>query len=592
MKQFLFLLVAFFPALLWAGGDTTYLTIEDHTTILTLPPAQPGDEQVIVFDNKSNMKSWYMTCGKWDKIELNIPGYGKVEGGWVVPIPQRVIPSMFRVWRRVDPQLLLRFVIKARKKNIVHIRYGELVDVPYHDEVQIASRTTVRDQNTTFLDTLLFGALGIMILFNLILFLFFREKAYLFYALGHLFFLFHFFAVTGYGMAWLYPHYPILNTRFTWISTNLFFMSYAGFMYYFFGVSRFGKRLLGIFAGTVGIITALLFLPINSDALFEPVYYATQGFAFLILLNIIFHHYRHHKVQIFNLLFLIGVGIFVAGGVFSALARAEVIPATDFSLALYKVGVILEALLLSIAIAHKALLERRKNEQLQRQLNQELEVLVEEKTAELTQKNQQLEQALKDKETLLTEVHHRVKNNLQLMSSLLDLQARGTKDQAARQVLVESLSRVNAMGIVHHKLYSGDSTTEVETSSYLDELVVNIANIYNKTHQVELLTQADSFSLTIKEAIPLGLVITELVTNAFKHAFQDAGGTISVSLTRRKSEVTLEVRDNGKGWDGSSGNNGSLGMMIIESLSKQLQARFKVENDQGTVATFTFSMHE
>lgn len=194
--------------------------------------------------------------------------------------------------------------------------------------------------------------------------------------------------------------------------------------------------------------------------------------------------------------------------------------------------------------------------------------------------DQQIRSALKEKEILLQEVHHRVKNNLQVISSMLNLQRRFVSDPMMLQVLDESTSRIATMSYIHESLYQNTDFSSISFSEYLKRLTVNLMSSYaHQLHPVELETRMTELHLNLEQAIPCGLIVNELVSNAMKYAFKDiADGVLQLRVDRQGDFVEIEVRDNGVGLpeDFNFDTNDSLGVYLIQALTEQIQAELIV----------------
>lgn len=193
--------------------------------------------------------------------------------------------------------------------------------------------------------------------------------------------------------------------------------------------------------------------------------------------------------------------------------------------------------------------------------------------------------ALEQRDVLLREVYHRVKNNLQIIDSLLVLQIRSLSDDRAKEGLRRLRDRVYALGLVHHQLMATPNFATFDLSSFLKELVENLAE-GSGSSDVALSVSADPLTVGLDFAIPFGLLVTELVTNALKHAFPAGSGTIHIQVTNiEEDEVMLLVKDDGCGTNarasaGSSG--GGLGKNIINSMARQLQGTVTYNHNNGT----------
>ncbi|HUJ89006.1 MAG TPA: histidine kinase dimerization/phosphoacceptor domain -containing protein, partial [Syntrophorhabdales bacterium] len=197
--------------------------------------------------------------------------------------------------------------------------------------------------------------------------------------------------------------------------------------------------------------------------------------------------------------------------------------------------------------------------------------------------------SLKEKEVLLKEVHHRVKNNLQIISSLLNLQSKYIKDDQALEMFKESRNRIRSMTLIHEKLYRSKDLANIDVAEYIQNLSSNLFRSYS-AGRVSLKTQVDDNLLGIDTAIPCGLIINELVSNSLKHAFPEKQGEIFVDLHRDDGRFTLIVRDNGVGLPESVDfrNTDSLGLQLVCTLTDQLDGAIELNRAGGTEFKITF----
>ena len=199
--------------------------------------------------------------------------------------------------------------------------------------------------------------------------------------------------------------------------------------------------------------------------------------------------------------------------------------------------------------------------------------------------NDELAQALADKVTLLQEIHHRVKNNLQITSSLLQMQARRFSDETVKAAFRETQDRLRSVGLIHDLLYRKETGSTINLQDYLCRLVEEISSTYGANARgiaVEL--DAEPIAIELERAAPLALAITEAITNAFKHAFEPGqGGRIQVRARRLEDQIEIVVSDNGKGVPDATENTSSLGMKLIRAFAAQLGGSFTLKNAQGAV---------
>ncbi len=237
----------------------------------------------------------------------------------------------------------------------------------------------------------------------------------------------------------------------------------------------------------------------------------------------------------------------------------------------------------------------------------DLENKVASRTKELAETNTKLEneilerinaerkikQSLEEKVLLLKEIHHRVKNNLQIISSLLFLQSDSIEDPVTKGFFTNSQNRILSMSLVHENLYKNEDLSRIDFASYIRQLTHNITNSYSNTKDINIITKLDTVFLPVDISIPLGLIFNELMTNTIKHAFSDElyNSTIvekQVHINLKNDEnIIIEISDNGKGLpvDLNPDSINSLGMRIVVNLVNQIGAELKYENIGG--AKFT-----
>lgn len=201
----------------------------------------------------------------------------------------------------------------------------------------------------------------------------------------------------------------------------------------------------------------------------------------------------------------------------------------------------------------------------------------------LDQKNHEVQSALEDKELLLKEIHHRVKNNLQTISSLLNLQSRYV-DNEAKEAVQEGKNRVKSMALIHQKLYQTDNLKGIAFSEYLSNLTDILLKSYNTSQaNIELKLDVDPLNLDVDTAVPIGLILNELISNSLKYAFpNNQAGRLEISLKEHEGQLQLEVQDNGVGMDEKALAKSSFGMMLIKTLAEKLDATMDIVSEQGT----------
>ncbi|HEX6981718.1 MAG TPA: sensor histidine kinase [Balneolaceae bacterium] len=204
-----------------------------------------------------------------------------------------------------------------------------------------------------------------------------------------------------------------------------------------------------------------------------------------------------------------------------------------------------------------------------------------------------IQKSLGEKEILLREIHHRVKNNLSIISGLIELQLHNTEDMEARRVLKDSQSRIHSMAMIHDKLYQTNSLSQINLNSYIKELVETLHRTFAKQESVALEFEMEEVSVDIDQIIPCGLMINELVVNAFKHAFKNSGGILSIKLKKENGWAKLIVADNGPGMPANiqTEKKDSLGLLLISTFAAQLEAKTEFTGNNGTRFKIRFPLN-
>ena len=190
--------------------------------------------------------------------------------------------------------------------------------------------------------------------------------------------------------------------------------------------------------------------------------------------------------------------------------------------------------------------------------------------------------SLKEKELLLREIHHRVKNNLMVISSLLNMQSRQIKDQKVVSLLKDSQSRARSMAIIHEKLYGSNNLKKINFGDYIRDFTGELFKTYSTRPGLKLEMDVEDLMLDINTTIPLGLIVNELVSNSLKYAFNEDGGTVTVRFHREDDLYTLTVEDNGVGIPEDFQEKGSLGMNLVKNLTEQLDGELELDRTHGT----------
>ncbi|SFN18127.1 Two-component sensor histidine kinase, contains HisKA and HATPase domains [Chitinophaga sp. YR627] len=207
----------------------------------------------------------------------------------------------------------------------------------------------------------------------------------------------------------------------------------------------------------------------------------------------------------------------------------------------------------------------------------------------------QKDQFLKEKEWLLKEIHHRVKNNLQIIMSLLNSQSAHLRNSDAIEAIMVSGNRVRSIALIHQKLYSGDNLSSINMPEYVADLLRYMMDGFDTAERkVRFIQRIEGINIDVAQAVPVGLILNEAITNAIKYAFDESGGEITVAFRSHTAAdtVVMSISDNGKGLpaDFDFRQSGSLGMEMMQGLARQLRGQFNIDSNGGTTISVEFRL--
>jgi two-component sensor histidine kinase len=260
---------------------------------------------------------------------------------------------------------------------------------------------------------------------------------------------------------------------------------------------------------------------------------------------------------------------------------------------LYSVNIFLALSFCLLLVAHFSSFNKTINEKLATS-NIELQkkkFLLESEIVERKNTEIKLHTLLNDKEILLSETHHRVKNNLAVVSGMLDLQVLMTDEEKIKTILADSRSRIKSMSLIHESLYRFDNVSQIEFGRYIRTLCEEIKNA-NKflSSSINIIYDLEEIYLNVTKSIPCGLLINEVVTNSFKHAFPSQSGEIRIIFKKKEDFCLLEISDNGTGMHaGNDETSLSIGMTLIDAFVNQLDGKHEFFNSNGTRIKLVFA---
>jgi two-component sensor histidine kinase len=253
-------------------------------------------------------------------------------------------------------------------------------------------------------------------------------------------------------------------------------------------------------------------------------------------------------------------------------------------------GTALEAFILSLAFADRYMILQNEKREAEQKIFYEAQHRTELIEKEVVKKTQELNRVLETKNLLIQEIHHRVKNNLQIILSIIRLQNIEVNDPKTREKLTDLEYRINAIAKTYTMLLNSDDLKEVNMDAYIETLLVDISESYDYiNYKIDIITDIHA-TMPIKESVYIGLIINELVTNSYKHAFEDGIGSITIKLREEEKHYTLIVEDSGKGFEFDRKQT-SLGLKLIHTLVEdQLEGTLEMKTNSHAKYIIKFSL--
>lgn len=468
------------------------------------------------------------------------------------------------------------YELEANETKEVFISVKDDLAVLLHFKILKTNQFISYVQTNTVVSIFIFSGLIILFFYNLLLAFSMRKTIFLFYLgfmLGNI-------IIFANMQNLFYFFYPIEQYRLE--LQNFGFLLIVVFSILLLWKLLFKKipKWLTILASCYVILKILVTLynplfGIEIMMLFKAV------IIYFIFIIFIFIKAFNGKSPIFYHLF-VGWSIFLLGGVFMSLGLIGFI---DNSLVKYGLGIgtLLESIIFSLVISYQFRIIEKESFLLQRSYTNELQKEVEQRT-------QSLNEIVKQKAVLMRELHHRVKNNLQIISSLLLLQVNKYVDPIVKNELNEANRRITSIAILHDKLFQSNNLNEIFIDVYIDSLIDDLKQCF-KHQKMKFDIKCDSIILTPEESIAIGLILNEVVSNAFKYAFDEntINPCITIKLYESGDEIIFEISDNGKGFTSEKFEKG-FGMKLMKRLSSsQLKGTLTHSSQNGVHYCIEFS---
>jgi len=398
--------------------------------------------------------------------------------------------------------------------------------------------------------TLFFGAMIALILYNLFIYIFTKDIAYLYYVLYILFTVWNHVSYSGVGLYILSSSKAVTADTFLAIfymsATTIFAILFSR---KFLQINKYKK--VDIVLKTIITVNIVTLFFVTDD--FYPLDIYVAGFMFTLLLVVIFSYYLLYKREPNVKYFVVGWTIAIIGWVMLCHRQFGYYNFMDEFEYFYELTVFLEAILFSIALSAK--------------LN----------------KTKELEIAVNKSKILTKELHHRVKNNMQFIISMYRLKLSKYTDKNLSSILNEIELTIQAMSATHEMLYTKSDLEKIDTKEYFGSLIKRISKSFDMEN-IDIETDIDT-KLAIDKSITLGIILNELITNSLKYAFKDKKGTISISLHKENKNYKLIYNDNGIGFDTQKYKK-SFGTRIIENLVKDdLKGTISIHSNKGVTYT-------
>lgn len=432
---------------------------------------------------------------------------------------------------------------------------------------------------------LFFGAMFVLGVYNLFIFFFTRQKSYFFYVMYIFGIIFHQIFYVGVGNIYLFDKFQMISfienasviVAFPIFALALFTKSFLPLK-----TTKWLNRILNFLLLSI-IVYLSLFLVWDELNKYRNLL-SIILLCYLIFITIYFTFKRNRQAYFilfgWLIMFTAIILMFLSSlGIFNIYAHFPY---------LIEIALISEAVIFSIALADRInSLQKEKNE-VNRKLIQREQTEKQRLTKQVEEKTKDLKEALGEKNVLLKELNHRVKNNMQTIVSLIRLQGDDIEDEKSKEVLETIQNRITAMSHLHELLYTQDNVSHINTYEYFDLLVEEVKGSYEDI-DIHLNIQTN---LRIEDAIYCGLILNELITNSFKYAFPENHGNVYIDLEKANNQITLNVKDDGIGFDNSK-EFSSLGLILVDTLARnQLKGEIKIDTSNGVSTHISWSEDE
>jgi len=505
--------------------------------------------------------------------------------GDLVPFDTRSIDSNdFVIPYTLDSNQSKEFIFKINSEGALNLGMKFLSNDEYYAELK----------NTSLVLGNYYGAVILMLIYNFILFLMIKDKVYLQYVIFHFAFFLTQLGLNGFTFQYLWPTLPQLNVYFVplaLIATNYFSIPFSiaflNIKKKYPKIHKYFKILMLLFSLEVILVFTLpYFIIIKFIGILSIINVSSLLIVGIYILVV--------ESSLASKFFVSAWGFLLVGVLLTELQNFGILPTSFIVFYGTQIGAFFELALFAFALANRyndIFLKLQKTELSLRVLNKDLEVKVIERTQTLDQKNSDLMREVNNKNILLRELYHRVKNNLQIITGILSLQSKRIKDKTAHSIFIETNQRIKSMAMIHENLFQSNDLEYINMQAYINELSQGLLSSFSSP-DLSIEINSEDVNVDLQVAVPMGLIINELVTNAIKHAFDSKDSTNKIVINidiNENNDLRLEVYDNGKGMDIENNKKG-FGFRLLESLvTYQLDGTIHIYNDNGLHYEITFN---
>ena len=443
------------------------------------------------------------------------------------------------------------------------------------------------DRRLQAMDLILIGIVMALMLYSFFLSYFIGDRSYFFYGLYLFMLLYQQSSYLGIIQLYFPTWFIHLDTQLIIVKISLLLISAALFSISFLEIKHYPvlKKIYYLIIG-IAVIEAVVFDPSNRYALLFAIAVST----IYIFFNLYAGIYVYKKGLKQARLFILGVGMVSALYIVMLVDVLGIASLMRYFNTLLLFGTAIEAFILSLAFADRYMILQEEKREAERKVLYETQHRSELIEAEVEKKTKELNHTLETKDILMREIHHRVKNNLQLILSIIRLQNMKIDDKKSKEVLNDLSLRINAIANTYNMLLGNDNLEEVDMKTYIETLLEDISESYDRKNlDINIFTDIDA-TMPIKKSIYVGLIINELVSNSYKHAFKKGYGSISIKLKETQKLYTLSFEDSGKGFEPSTQHK-SLGLKLVRTLVEdQLDGSLKTITNEHTKFIIEFSL--